>query len=233
MDMFTVAIFGFYSDFIVTDRPFVVTDYGKDIPVVSEPYEPQPKPAVKKTFKPYVLMFTMDSCGPCKNFKRTEEPKIKAAGYEVRHVTGSGLSGIPSVPRFVVITKDNENITFSKLANGDEAYKGFTTAEILLSKLREAESKPTISSQQVRWTTQELRDYVKDNYSQDTPFERGYMAKGHESQVWIHLISHGFSLDQVEKLTMREAMCVHDAAHPKLNKQGVEISPPLLTPFKD
>lgn len=231
--MLFALVMGFYSDFVVTDRPFVVTEFTTEVP--KKPIEPktgETVPVKETTFKPYVLMFTADYCPPCNNFKANEEQKVKDAGYDVVHVTGSGLIGVPSIPRFVIFTEDKKNKPLADLSIAKDTFKGFTKAEVLISALREAD-KPKVSTSN-RYTSSELSSWISANYKVGDVFTRGYMAKGHENQVKVHLVNeHGFKPDQVNPLSTWEANCLHDAVHPQLDKDGKVISQPLITATKD
>ena len=222
-----IALWG-SDNFIVTDRPFTVTErveakaVEEKKPVIGETVKVEQKP-----FKPYVAMFTADYCGPCRQFKSTEEAKVIAAGYEVHHITD--LSGITSIPRFVVVSETNKSKNLVVLA-ADTPHKGFTSASTLIADLKKADVK--VSKVGERYTLEELRSWVHKNYTKTTALERATMKD--DNQVLIHLTGqHGFVASQVNGLLMWEALALHDAVHPKVDKHGNTISPPLITAIRN
>lgn len=204
--------------FVVTDRPFVVTQRVTEVPV----QKPTP-PAVQvvTSTKPWLVMYTGKYCGPCQQWKRTEKSKVEAAGYKVI-VTEDLPPGVSLIPTFKIMNGEGNQVS---------QHTGFTAASALIGLLKSASSEKVQG--QSRWTQAELRSQLsKHGYTSTTTYTRATVAKG--TSVYDHLMNeHQFSAEQVSGLKLWEAMSLHDACHPKVDKYGNDIEPPLITPFTE
>lgn len=90
---------------------------------------------------------------------------------------------------------------------------------------------PIIQSPTVRrWSKSELEEWVRQRYTPTTALMRATVAAG--SSVWAHLTrDHGFTSDQINGMQRWIAMALHDAAHPKIYRNGRK-DPPLITSWK-
>lgn len=200
--------------FVVTDRPFVVTQRVTEVPA-------QPVVKTVTVTKPWLVMYTGDGCAPCLRWKQNEKSKVEAAGYKVI-VTEDLPSGVTLIPTFRIMNGDGNQVS---------QHVGFTPASTLVTLLKSASSESVKA--QPRWTQAELRSQLsKHGYTSTATYTRATVAKG--TSVYDHLMNeHQFSVDQVSGLKLWEAMSLHDACHPKIDKYGNDIEPPLITPFRD
>ena len=172
-------------------------------------------------------------CEPCDRWARLQEHlvecKLKSWDTSLRP-----LEWVSSVPVFRLSWCSTATKEWEDLAK----WQGYTTAEVINAAISEhraeqEKAKPAqsvVCGKQLTVSQSELRAWLSEHYPPGTPLERASVSP--PSMVWSHLrgAKHQFTQAQVNGLSQREALALHDAAHPK-KRDGMIVAPPLYSPW--
>jgi len=168
-----------------------------DMEIAGNTQEPEPVTQEPEQAKTIVRFYTADDswqCLACEQQKKKLKANPPSFEYETIRGPSEGKSPTGKYPTWEVIRPDGS--------------KSIREGQYAVESLNQWVN----GNSQVRYTFDELRQWVRDNYHQTSSLMADVKPR---SSVWRHLqdSNHGFTSAQVTGLSQWEALRLHDAHH--------------------